>query len=512
MAITFPEGVDKELFYVPDSDLVLQYDAATNSWNIVGPDNLATTDYVDQTIATDATKTYRNSSLHKETNELGVDTKQNTFISNTGFNAATSSFSSDLKFSEGDDLTELAPSNWNPPEYLIATKNTLPEWHECIGNVLPAGMFTYVGHDLETSNASSEFRYILGFSMSTVDANGDPAKLAPVIPGDTFELYLDTTARAASSEVKFALYEVVEVYEGANNVSVSVLFLDSNTPEENIGAGMAYQLYSYGRTLEKTGGKISGDLKVVSDSETAFEVWRTEESYLPPETPYDMVFKVDTSNNSIVVNEHYNESLFIPANEFNRTLNPLSVATIGYVNDRLGLAHDERFKDEDGPYLRTAGGTIQYIEILNDTRGGTQNLVVRGITKTSNGQGNGVVLSTLNNASNSNLTEVNYYGPMEKGTEVVTKDYVDTIVSDNVPDLSPYLRHDGNTYITGQLKLENTNASGGYRTDINSYDDKDIPCAKAIKMIKVATVLNGNSTDKGVLFEVNGVLYYNTYA
>jgi len=508
MAITFPEGVDKELFYVPNSDLVLQFDEPTNSWNIVGPDNLATIDYVDQTIATDATKTYRNSSLHKETNELGVNTSLTVDINTSCFNSATSSFSSDLKYDYDNNI--LGPKDWNSPEYLIATKNTLPEWHDCVDISLPRGMFTYVGHDLETSNGSSEFRYILGFSMSKLDQNGDPNKLSPIIPGDTFELYLDSTTRSGGSEIKFALYEVVEVYDGANNVSVSVLFLDSDTPEENIGPGLTYQLYSYGRTLEKTGGKINGDLKIVSDSETAFEVWRTEESNLPPETPYDMVFKVDTSNNQIVVNDHYNNSLSIPAGQFHRDVNPLGVATIGYVNDRLGTTLDKRFTNEDGPYLRTEGGSIGFIEILNSALGGTQNLVVRGVTSTSNGKGNGLVLASLNNSQNNNLTEVSYFGPMHKGTEIVTKDYVDTLVANNKPDLSPYLRHDGNTRITGQLKLQNRSTTG-YKTNIQEYDDIDIPCAKAVKNIQVATVFNGNSDDPGVLFEVSGVLYYNTY-
>lgn len=511
MAITFPEGVDQELFYVPNSDLVLQYDAATNSWNIVGPDNLATIDYVDQTIATDATKTYRNSSLHKETNVLGVDTNKVVYVNTTCFNAATSSFSSDLKFTPGDDDNpdgeELGPNNWNPPEYLIATQNTIPEWHECIGNNMPRGTFSYVGHDLVTSNGSSEFRYILGFSMSKNDAEGNPSKLGPVIPGDTFEIYLDTTARSATSEVKFALYEVVEVWEGDNNITVSVLFLDSNTPEENVVAGLPYQLYSYGKTLEKTGGKISGDLKVVSDSENAFEVWRTEDDFA--DKTWGMVFQVDTTNNDIVVNQEYNDDFKIPDTEYSQEVNPLRVATVAYVNERLGVTLDERFPNEDGPYLRTAGGTVAKLEITNNSQGGLQNLVVRGITSTSNGKGDGIVLSTLNNAANNNLSEVNYYGPVKKDTAIATKKYVDQQIAGNQYDLSPFLKKDGTREATGKLVYSSN--SSGYKTNIQDYNDRDIPCAKAVKNVSVATVYKGSSSTQGVLYETGGVLYYNTY-
>lgn len=520
MAITFPTGDDKfdgALFYVPNSDLVLRYDEPTNSWNIVGPDNLATIDYVNQTIATDATKTYRNSALHRETNSIGVDTTKFLTMSAGCTNAATGSFAGDHKY---DPVTgnPLGPGNYNSPEYLIESKGTLPEWHECVGNAMPAGSFTYIGHDLVTSNGSSEFRYVLGFSITKNNADFSDSQIGPIVVGDVLELYQDATTRT-SSEVKFALYEVKEIYESLQHITFSVIFLDSDTPQENIQPGGTYQFISYTKTLEKTGGELSGDLKIVNNSPTTLEVYKNEDP-VTSNNPYNLVFKVNTNENDITVNYEYNKALYVPQNEFRIDLNQYSVATVGYVNDRLGLARDERFNNEDGPYLRTAGGTIDYVEILNGGQGGFQNFVIRGITSNSNSKPDGVVLSTLNNASNSNLTEINYFGPQKKATEIVTKKYVDDLVENSVPewitDLNnqsdPYLKKDGSVRIEGQLKTKDKDYRNGYRDNILDYDDQDIPVAAAIKGIVVATVLNGTSYDKGVLFEENGVLYYNTYA
>lgn len=507
MAITFPEGVDGELFYVPDSDLVLKYDESTNSWNIVGPDNLATIDYVDQTIATDKTKTYRNSSLHAETNVLGVNTKKQTVISTGCMNAATSSFSADLKYEPGTNKP-LGPDEYNPPEYLIATGNTLPEWHECIGAALPAGTWSYIGHDLVTSNASSEFRYILGISMSKNDKDGEPSKVGPIIPGDKIELYLDQTTRSAS-EIKFAIYEVIEVFDGANNVTLSVLFRDSDTPTQNVADSTVYELHSYGSSLERTGGDIEGDLKIVNDSTTTFEVYKNEDD-IGASNPYNLVFRVNTSDNNVTVSQAYNDDRFLDAGDFELEVDPLSVATVGYVNNRLGLDLEKRFRSDDGPYLKISGGDIGYINILNDGMGGTQNFVVRGI-KDDNSVKNEVILASLNNTQNNNKTEVRYYGPIVNELEITTKEYVDKLVEVNKPDLDPYIKVDGTPKVTGTLGYASTSATG-YKTNILDYNDKDIPCAKAIKSIKVATVYNGNSTEKGELYEVSGVLYYNTYA
>ena len=520
MAITFPTGDDKydgALFYVPNSDLVLEYHESTNSWNIVGPDNLATIDYVNQTIATDATKTYRNSALHRETNSIGVDTTKFLTISGGCTNSATGSFAGDHKFNP-ETGEPLGAGNYNPAEYLIESKGTLPEWHDCVGNTMPAGSFTFIGHDLVTSNGSAEFRYILGFSLSKNNADFSLSKVGPVVVGDVLELYQDATTRT-SSEVKFALYEIKEIYEDTNHISFSVIFLDSDTPDASIQSGGTYQFFSYTKTLEKTGGDLSGDLKIVSDSNTALEVYKNEDA-ITTNNPYNLVFKVNTRDNDITVNFDYNNALYVPQNEFRIDLNQYSVATVGYVNDRLGLARDERFNNEDGPYLRVAGGTIDYIEILNGGQGGFQNFVIRGVTSNSNSKPDGIVLSSLNNASNNNLTEINYYGPIKKNTELVTKYYVDTLVSNSVPDWitdlndkdDPYLRHNGSVHISGQLRTKDKDYRSGYRDNILEYADWDIPVAAAIKGIAVAVVLDGTTNDKGVLFEENGVLYYNTYA
>lgn len=508
MAITFPTGDDKydgSVFYVPDSDLVLKYDEAQNSWNIIGPDNLATIDYVDQTIATDATKTYRNSSLHKETNVIGVDVLSNCTNIESCNTFATSSFSGDLKYDP--DGVPLSPDNYNPPEYLISTKGTIPEWHNCIDPNLARGNFTFIGHDLVTSNASAEFRYIMAISISKSKADDSLYDIGNVVPGDTLELYLDSTLRAATAEIKFALYEVVEIYEGSNNVTYSVLFKDSNTPSDQVIAGLQYNIFTYTGTLEKTGGVVEGDLKVVSDSGTALEVYKNEEP-VSGGNPYNLVFKVNTSNNTITVNPEYNNSLKIPSDEAKVALDPQQVATISYVNDRLGVREDERGRNEDGPYLRLAGGSVDKLEILNDATGSLQNFIIRGVISDTT-TANNIILSTINNTNNGQKTEINYYGQIKYDNNLVTKKYVDDGLAGAGVDLSPYLLMNASRDITKTYLSYAKNLQ--IYDKIDSYDDYDVVPAKAIKSINVATVYNGATQTAGVIFQDGGVLYYNKY-
>lgn len=516
MAITFPDKAgraDGDLFYVPDSDLVLQWHDETSSWDIVGPDNLATTDYVDQTIATDATKTARNSALHATTNVINIDTVRTATVNVGCRNSATSSFAGDHQYAAGGDF-QLPPDQWNDAAYLHSTKGTLPEWAECNDGLSP-GQFTFVGHDLVTSNYSAEYQYILGISVSKFDDVAANAYFGKVVPGDILELYIDTTTRSASTgggtAIKFALYEVVDVYDLVSTIAFGVIFRESNTPEESILSGFDYRLQTYGATLEKTGGTVSGDLKVVSNSDGAFSVWRNTEDIEFTSNPYNLVFNIDTSENKVTVNEKYNESLEIPSGDSQSPLDPLSVATIGYVNSRLGMAEDERTQNEDGPFLRVAGGDVGReigLKVLNSAMGGFQNFVIYGVTdKPSDGAQ--LILASINNTSNDNRTEINYYGPSQEGTKnITTVEWVNNRFDDERPDLTVFVKKDGSVNLTGKLKF---NSPSLHTKDIFDYDNDELVAAKAVKAIKVATVYNGYTDGEGELFQDKGVLYYNVY-
>ena len=514
MALSFPPKGDRPdglLYPVPESDIILQWHELTNSWNIVGPDNLATTDYVDQTIATDATKTARNSALHATTNVINIETIRTATVNTTCQNAATSSFAGDLQYAPGGDF-QLDPESWNDAAYLHATKGTLPEWAACNDNMRNAA-FTFIGHDLTKATNSSEFQYILGISISTSEKDGTAAEFGKVVPGDIIEVYYDATTRAAGADgvtaIKFALYEVIDVYEGANTIAFGVIFRESNTPTESILVEFPYELVTYGATLGKTGGDVNGDFQVVSDSAQAFSVWRNldEKQY---ENPYNLVFNVDTDSNNITINEQYNAKFEIEPGSTQRDMDPFSLATIGYVSSRLGLSQDIRTQNEDGPYLRVVGGDVGSeigLKVTNSAQGGAQNFVIRGVIDTP-ADGSDVIFSTLNNTSNDNKTEINYYGPSDRGSNITTVDWVNGRLSEEKPDLDVFLKKDGSVKLTDYLEFDNTSMHDG---DIGSYKDNQLVAAKAVKRIKAATVLNGYTDEAGQLFQQNGALYYNVY-
>jgi len=75
MTIQFPVNPDNEMVWSPEDNpynLIFQYDSSTNSWQIVGPDNLATTDYVDDKILETGSDVIRNYDLHTNVNTVSL--------------------------------------------------------------------------------------------------------------------------------------------------------------------------------------------------------------------------------------------------------------------------------------------------------------------------------------------------------------------------------------------------------------------------------------------------------
>ena len=71
MSIQFPEGPQNGDLFQPKpnpNNLVFEYDKGTNSWTIVGPDNIATIDYVNDQLSDSTSDVVRNYHLHTSVN------------------------------------------------------------------------------------------------------------------------------------------------------------------------------------------------------------------------------------------------------------------------------------------------------------------------------------------------------------------------------------------------------------------------------------------------------------
>ena len=76
MSLMFPIDPSPGQQYPVDAtayDIRYQYDDTTNSWNIIGPDNVATIDYGDNAVNNNNKNIRRNYDLHQTTNVLTLN-------------------------------------------------------------------------------------------------------------------------------------------------------------------------------------------------------------------------------------------------------------------------------------------------------------------------------------------------------------------------------------------------------------------------------------------------------
>jgi hypothetical protein len=521
MVIEFPKDPPNELVWSPEDNpynLIFQYDSTTNSWQIVGPDNLATTDYVDSKILETGSDVIRNYDLHTNVNTVSI--VGNYILNSTTSRLAVDSpngvgdvFTCDQVFRDGvygDTVIE------NPPLTLEASyAYQVPDWQQCQNRYVGAKEFEVVGYDEETTALSYKYKDIKTFLFNAHDINYSSVLqtgeehdwLKDCNPGDTLEV--NYIVEGGGGDPRYALYRVLDVIEyteySPKRYGVYVNFLASATPEVeflNNPANTHYEFRNYLQPLNSSGGKLSGDLKIVSDSTSALSVWRIEDDFA------ERAFNVNTQTGEVIASRKLSEKI----TKTDEVSNQNTVATIGFVNNRLGIKDegDTGYKTRpNGPYLQIIGGTMTGTLTINrKSGGGSGQFVLKGLVGTNQNS------NVLNSFISSDGDSVRYHGRMVHDKDIVNvkhvKDNVTTINNNLAKKLS---RGDGANANDNKMAV-NLQMNNHFITGVKEPSNNNNDYAATVKFVKdrmSGKISNTYESDPGLLFDLNGVLYYNTY-
>lgn len=519
MSIQFPEDPQNGDLFQPKpnpNNLVFEYDEGTNSWTIVGPDNIATIDYVDDQLSDSTSDVVRNYHLHTSVNSVSITANYlyyynendtgDPYDSGSDINAVSHC---DYIFSSGvqggvqiDNLT---------PEVAVAQE--IKDWHYCMESHMGAGRFKAVGVDYNGYTLSYKFKHIKGFNFHVKDKEDNSVSwIEDANVGDVIEVNYET---ASAGNPKYAIYKILSIYELDNystpSYGVSVDFMESATPDEAFISNpndTYYEFRNYLQPLNSGGGKLSGDLKIVSDSTEALSVWRNEDPITNPANPHNLLFKVDTTNNKLLSSTQYDKALRRDTHQDDELL-----ITLNHFNTRLGFT-GEYSTGDNGPFVKKAGdvmtGTLKIRRGVSNGSG-ANTLVIEG-KNTSNTLFNlFYVFKDTNNGD-----AVRYQGRILNNKDIVNKQFVDTSVSDLKTEITnaQYLKRKREKDEENKM-LENLDFGSKRGKNLKADEHSDNTDAANVQYVKdrmSGKIHNGKLTEEGLLYTINGCLYFNTYS
>jgi len=517
MSIQFPEGPQNGDLFQPKpnpNNLVFEYDDATNSWTIVGPDNIATIDYVDDQLSDSTSDVVRNYHLHTSVNSVSItanylyyyneNNNGNPYDSAGDINVTTHC---DYIFSSG--VQGAVQIDNKSEEQAVAEE--IEDWHYCMEAHMGPGEFKAVGVDFNGYTLSYKFKHIKGFNFHVTDKdNNDVSWIEKANIGDVIEVNYET---GAAGSPKYAIYKILAIHElntyASASYGVSVDFMESATPDEAFSSNPVntyYEFRNYLQPLNSGGGELSGDLKIVSDSTQALSVWRNEDPIKTPANPHNLLFKVDTTNNKLLSSTQYDKALRKDTHQDDELL-----VTLNHLNTRLGVPTDYNTGD-NGPFVKKAGDSMTgTLTIKRGTKNGsgTNTLVIEGK------KGDNVINMFYCNKDANLGDSVRYKGLIATDNDIVNKGFVDTEIGDLSTEISNenYLKKDSEA-TTNQMTA---NLNFGSQRGINletpdNAGDKDAANVKYVKDRMSGKIHNGHLSDEGVLYTMKGCLYFNTYS
>ena len=502
MPINFPPGASQGAKYPSDADLQVgdlqyQYDQTNNSWNIIAPNNIATTDYVDSMVGDQGRNIRRNYDLHRTTNEiLYVKT-----LVEDSVVACNNTYKSSL-LAEYQYIGDVAVDPPNDIVEIITSGYTVPQWGECIDSSPRNGdSFSFLAVNLEAGNISRDLLDIQAFSLYD-----NVATEAEFVPNSTLEFTIKGQDKDGFSDTAYAVYKILSVYRYSSSITIGVQHLESysiNNQPVYVATGQDHSFRVYSAALPSTGGKVSGKLKVVGDAIDIFSVWRND-----TDNPYE-IFNIDSTNNTLKINEEYSNSLVLNA----AVPDPLLLANVGYVNNRLGLTDLYDIKD-NGPFLQIRGGTLTgALTIKANVSEGSAMLEIHGKPMRTGSAAEIAVRPMVSVLVSSYGDYLNYEGLCTRPKEVMTKEKTEAAIVSKIdtsvqPKLDKKLNKSGDE-VEGKLYYKS-------RYDIPMMADDDLVPFILIKDLTVTRVIDNptdiNAVDRGYFYERAGQLYYKSYS
>lgn len=493
MAFNFPTNPSTNDEYPQQGDtaglektggVIYKYDGNTNSWNIIGPDNIATTDWVKAQFKDDSTAIDRGYDILGSTNEITID-------ANYSYKPSRDEENDNLESGiRGDVIDPDGPQN----DYEESLNLYLSEWEtDSINNYIPgsqsvavAGIdYQFIADGNHSVNIfSTKYKDIVDFLVSVQDRNyQDLDYLADCGVGDTIEInYV-----GSDGNLEYAVYKLTKKVEvDANHWGIRVKFEASSNPDtrfKSTSSATAYNFKFYKKAFTTEGGEFSGPIHVVVDNESALMV-------KPTDPDSDTLLNVNTLTNDVTINEMHDYYL-----DYVKVKSEFSVVTLGHLNRKLGV---EGVEDHTkGPYLRLAGGTLGGpLKIEREGGVGPHTFNISGRKASSLKTGD---FFYVKGPAGPDLgDEMILDGQGSDPYAILNKKQIENLTTNAVDN---FLKKDGDTMSGGHLTLANGPTSDMHASTkkyvddhpliVSDYTDKDYPEAP------------------GQLFSSHGTLYWN---
>ena len=500
MTIQFPSGDLRPGMIHEAEGLTYIYDAGNRSWNLIGPDNVATIDYVDQVVLGDARNIRRNYDISRSKSDITLEDSFTTLQYEVCDSTAVPSLTTEL-FTDNAG-TELPAGQMNDLADILANGYSVPEWVECVSTKIKDGEVAYLGYDTGTKDGSTDIRKTVAyfFSPESLDANG--LTQDSIIVDSTLELQRTLPPESNGfTDDAYSIYKVVEkfpIYNGNDFLGLGVAviheyFFNGDDVDTNYYEGQPHKFVSYVKAVTKAGAEIEGAVNIVYSGD-ALTVSETDD-------PNTMVLKVDTVAPNITTNQAYVDMLKQTGDQSEVIA---SLATVDYVNTRIGLdGYDYRTRD-NGPFLQLKGGTVNGKVIFDDYNRSNDSKSFTIVGKPDPSDERKDMFYFVAKAAGDKIF---YRGLMQDRIEIVNKGYVDDTVDDlRTEAADTYVKKSGD-HMTGTITVDNAIA------DVEPQENELTPW-KQVKKIKIANVADNPPDDQiepGMLYEKAGVLYYKTY-
>lgn len=506
MTIQFPSGDQLYDGKVHEAEgLTYIYDEANLSWNLIGPDNVATIDYVDQVVLGDARNIRRNYDISRSKSDITLDDSFNTLRITECDNTAVSSLTTELFTDSGVDLPS---GQMNDLADILVNGYTIPEWVECIAYKINDGEVAYLGYDTVSRDGSTDITKTVAYFFSPESLDANNLTEDSIIVDSTLELQRTLLPGSNGfTDNAYSIYKVIEkfpFYNGAEflGLGVSVLheyYYNGENEDPNYLEGQPHKFVAYVKAVTKAGADIEGAVNITYSGD-ALTVSETD-------NPDTMVLKVDTVTPNITTNQAYVDMLKQPGDQSEVVA---SLATVNYVNTRLGYEGEGYSTKSNGPFLQLKGGkcigkvVFDDFNRSNDSKSFT---IVGKPTPNADKTDERQRRDMFYFVAKADGDRIFYRGLMQDRIEIVNKGYVDDKVDTLKSDTeATYVKKSGDS-MTGTITVTNTIAN-------RTPQDNELTPWKQVKTISIATVAdNPPSGDitPGMLYESNGVLYYKTY-
>ena len=491
MAFNFPTNPKTNDTYPQEGDtaglektggIIYIYHGETNSWNIIGPDNIATTDWVKAQFKDDSTAIDRGYDILGSTNEITID-------ANYSYNPSRDQENENL---ESGIRTDVIDPNGPQKDYEESLDTYLTEWEtESVANNIPgaqsvavAGIdYKFIADGNDSVNIfSTKYKDIVDFLVSVLDRNSQNLNyLADCGVGDTLEInYV-----GSDGNLEYAVYKVTKkVKVNANYWGIRVKFEAASNPEtrfKSTSSATAYNFKFYKKAFTTEGGEFSGPIHVVVDDESALMV-------KPTDPDSDTLLNVNTLTNDVTINEEHDDYL-----DFVGVKLDTSVVTLGHLNRKLGVEGVQ--DDTKGPYLRLAGGTLGGpLKIEREGGVGQHTFNIVGKLPSNLQSGDFFYIEGAQNKGD----EMIIHGQGENPHAILNKSQIEVLTTNAVGN---FLKKDGDTMTGGHLTLKNGPTQNMHAATMKYVDDHPLI---------ISDYTNKTPPEKkGQLYSYMGTLYWN---